>query len=267
MLQNKENEIKEKENEVEDMTDLSEALGISQTEDNESSVENGSESGDTFTPSQEEENGLDEQHESTPNTEEGPGEIGEEMAQSEKMLSQSQVNALIGKARQEGRDSAMKELFGRYGVSGDEELNDIFGRGQAYDDLNDEYNNNINQYKSVSAENALLRTGVPETRWEDVKLILSGKGLDINAENIAAMMETHPEWRGNTFGATENEGRKMLTPEMGEQLATQPVVDKLKNDSQLASDEPAKLVKLGNESSQQPVTESEEEKMRRIFGF
>lgn len=292
MLEKKENEIKEKENEniVDVSNDFSaaddysaedksnEGLDVAsddvdvetEVEKEDSNIEDDvSEEGDTFTPSPEEkeESDLGEQHESTSEPAEDQGEVGEEMSQPEKMLTQSQVNVLIGKARQEGRESAMKELFGRYGVSSDEELNDVFGRGQAYDDLNDEYSNNVNQYKSMLAENALLKIGVPENRWEDVKLILGGKGFEVNADNISAEMATHPEWRsGSTVSSALNEN-KILTPEKAEELAKTPSVDKLQNDSRLASNEPTKLIKLGNESSQQPITESEEEKMNRIFGF
>ena len=49
----------------------------------------------------------------------------------EKMLTQSQVNELVGRARQEGRESALKELYGRYGVSGDTEKKDAGGGGKA----------------------------------------------------------------------------------------------------------------------------------------
>ena len=73
-----------------------------------------------------------------PIAEEAPTEG--EPVQPEKMLTQSQVNELVGRARQEGRESAMRELYGRYGVSSDEEMNDVFGRGQTYAALDDEYN-------------------------------------------------------------------------------------------------------------------------------
>ena len=54
------------------------------------------------------------------------------------IFTQSQVNKLAGKAREEGRASALKELFARYGVADENELNGIFGKGQTYDDLNEE---------------------------------------------------------------------------------------------------------------------------------
>lgn len=135
----------------------------------------------------------------------------------EKMLTQSQVNELVGKARAEGRAAgkaeAMRELYERYGVNDDNEMNDIFGKGQGYDLLNDEYGSMNENFKSVSAENALLKSGVIATRWDDVKAILGSKGLEMTAENIASEMATHPEWQAN-----QNQGKE-FSPEMGEQLS------------------------------------------------
>lgn len=130
----------------------------------------------------------------------------------EKKFTQTQLNELIGIARQEGRKSALKEMLTRYGVSDENELNDVFGRGQQYDVLSDDYENQSGAYKNVLAENALLKTKVPESRWEDVKLILGGKGLEVTEENIASMLPTHPEWQEviktqeaeNSEGETEN---------------------------------------------------------------
>lgn len=130
----------------------------------------------------------------------------------EKKFTQAQLNELIGIARQEGRKSALKDMLTRYGVSDENELNDVFGRGQQYDVLSDDYENQSGAYKNVLAENALLKTKVPENRWEDVKLILGGKGLEVTEDNIVSMLPTHPEWQEivktqeteNSEGETEN---------------------------------------------------------------
>lgn len=118
----------------------------------------------------------------------------EEPVVEEKMVPQSKVNELVGRARQEGRESAMRELLDKYGVGDDAELDDIFGRGQKYDILNDEYESEKANYRATAQENALLKSGADEDRWEDIKLILGGHGLDVTVENIAEFAETHPEW-------------------------------------------------------------------------
>ena len=172
----------------------------------------------------------------------------------EKMLTQSQVNELVGRARQEGRESALKELYGRYGVSGDSELNDVFGRGQAYLTLDDDFKAEQSSNKALLAENALLKTKVDESRWEDIKAILGSKNMDITPENIEAEIPTHPEWR------------QTVSVQQQPQVQAQPQQDSLQPQQQ------AVLRKLGSESTAKnggngDDEESEKEQAMRLFGF
>ena len=174
----------------------------------------------------------------------------------EKMLTQSQVNELVGRARQEGRESALKELYGRYGVSGDSELNDVFGRGQAYLTLDDDFKAEQSSNKALLAENALLKTKVDESRWEDIKAILGSKNMDITPENIEAEIPTHPEWR-----------QTVVAQQQQQQQAQQPQQDSLQPQPQQAV-----LRKLGIESTAKDGgngddEESEQERAMKLFGF
>ena len=174
----------------------------------------------------------------------------------EKMLTQSQVNELVGRARQEGRESALKELYGRYGVSGDSELNDVFGRGQAYLTLDDDFKAEQSSNKALLAENALLKTKVDESRWEDIKAILGSKNMDITPENIEAEIPTHPEWRPT------------VSVQQQQQQAQQPQQDSLQPQPQ----QQAVLRKLGSESTAKnggngDDEESEKEQAMKLFGF
>ena len=175
----------------------------------------------------------------------------------EKMLTQSQVNELVGRARQEGRESALKELYGRYGVSGDSELNDVFGRGQAYLTLDDDFKAEQSSNKALLAENALLKTKVDESRWEDIKAILGSKNMDITPENIEAEIPTHPEWR--------------QTVSVQQQSQAQPQQDSLQPQPQQPQQQ-AVLRKLGSESTAKDGgngddEESEQERAMKLFGF
>ena len=178
----------------------------------------------------------------------------------EKMLTQSQVNELIGRTRQEARESAMREarenlmreMYERYGVSDEEGLNGIFGKGQIYDDLNTEYENQGNAYKSVMAENALLKSKIDPARWEDVKLILGGKGYEVNAENIEAMIATHPEWRTEVSA----EGNKVLSVDDAERMARGVEIGGA-----------AKISKLGSEPSPVSNEVTDEQRAAKLFGF
>ena len=176
----------------------------------------------------------------------------------EKMLTQSQVNELVGRARQEGRESALKELYGRYGVSGDSELNDVFGRGQAYLTLDDDFKAEQSSNKALLAENALLKTKVDESRWEDIKAILGSKNMDITPENIEAEIPTHPEWRQTVSVQAQQPQQDSLQPQP-QQAAQQP-------------QQQAVLRKLGSESTAKgggngDDEESEQERAMKLFGF
>lgn len=162
----------------------------------------------------------------------------------EKMLTQSQVNELVGRARQEGRESALREIYGRYGVSGEDEFGEVFGRGQAYYDLEDEFESQSGNIRELQAENALLKTRVSPERWEDIKYILGGKGMDVTEENIMAEIPSHPEWRGQ-----EQQQLVQQTPQ--QQQLVQPRLKKLGGDANESVDE----------------SESEEDEMMRLFGL
>lgn len=189
-----------------------------------------------------------------PEAEQQPQPQEEEEQPMEKMLTQSQVNELVGRARQEGRESALRELYGRYGVSGDSELNDVFGRGQAYVTLDDDFKAEQSSNKALLAENALLKTKVDESRWEDIKAILGSKNMDITPENIEAEIPTHPEWRQMAAAAAQP------------QPQAQPQQDSLQPQQQ------AVLRKLGSESTAKDGgngddDESEQERAMKLFGF
>lgn len=178
--------------------------------------------------------------------------------QNVKYVPQSKVNEIAAQARKEGRESAMRELLMKYGVGSNDELDDLFGKGQSYIDLDNDFNIQNSYYRDALAENALLKTGISQDRWEDVKLILGGKNLEITPENIEIHLASHPEWKGNN--AVE---RKMLTPEMAQGYA-----DNIGNRMNVVNnDKPTTLKKLGNEASPTQPEMTEEELARKLYGF
>lgn len=114
-------------------------------------------------------------------------------------FTQEEVNELIGRTRQEARQRAREEfaneLRGRYGFQSDSDLDDLIGNGQRFDALNDEFGSQSAMLADLRTENALLRSGIPEERFGDVKAILSYNGKDVTPDTIAEAMATHPEWR------------------------------------------------------------------------
>lgn len=194
-----------------------------------------------------------------PEPESDPEPIAEEPAP-EKMLTQSQVNELVGRARQEGRESAMRELYGRYGVSSDEEMNDVFGRGQTYAALDDEYNKQKESMVQLMTENALLKSNIDAARWDDVKYILKGKGYEVTPENIEAEIASHPEWRTASVAtaSTNVEGGGTV----GVPNQPQP-----QQQAQQAQQPPTVLRRLGSEATVKDDVDTEEDRVRNLFGM
>ena len=222
------------------------------------------EDGDTLAPSNESDENQSAEDEgelglelSDNEVEESPSDESDTSATSaEKMLTQSQVNEIAARAREEGRRSAMRELLERYGVGAEDELNDVFGKGQAYDGLNDDYESSQIGYKQVMAENALLKTRIDPARWEDVRLILGGSNMDVTPENIELMLPSHPEWRGAS--ASENAEAPV---QVGETELQQ-----IANNSQKR--QIATLRKLGSEPEVKDNTDmEEEERAMKLYGF
>ena len=227
------------------------------------------ENGDTLTPSEE----VDENQEQPIHEEEN--EVIEETLETEeptldeniesleqveqetpKMFDQNYVNDLVGRTRIEARDKAMRALYDKYGVDTEDELNEIFGRGQSYNILNNDYNDLNTRYSDVMAENALLKSKTDESRWDDIRLILKGKGLDITPENIAMELTTHPEWMSSSLPNSGNEQGNVLTPEGMDQVVNNPIID---------NKPAAKIKRLGSDVPPTEETNEEEEFMNKYF--
>lgn len=175
-----------------------------------------------------------------------------------KMLTQSEVNEIASRARREGRESALKELLSRYGVSTQEEMDDFFGKGQSYQDLESDYATRNAEYSDLLAENALLKSGIDQERWDDVKLILKGKGLEVNVNSIAEQLPSHPEWI-SAASREEAMPAEPLTKEFLEKVSVNPQQEK-------SFEKPSVLRKLGNEVTPE-VVETDEDRAKKLFGF
>lgn len=122
------------------------------------------------------------------------------------LFTQEQVNEIVGRTRVETRDKTQKLIYDRYGVHNEDEMDELFGNSQRYDTLKEQYDSE----KAERAEHekcrdaelcelkeqiALMQSGIDSNRYEDAKLILRGKGLEVNLDNIQNELATHPEWK------------------------------------------------------------------------
>ena len=174
-----------------------------------------------------------------------------------KMFDQNYVNELVGRTRIEARDKAMRALYDRYGVDTEDELNEIFGRGQSYNILNNDYNDLNTRFGDVMAENALLKSKTDESRWDDIRLILKGKGLDITPENIAMELTTHPEWMSNLAPNVNEQNSNVLTPDGMEQVVN--------NVSPTDNVPMAKIKRLGSDVPPTEETNEEDNFINKYF--
>lgn len=179
------------------------------------------------------ENSNDESNEKI-STEKNPAEKKPSVEPTEKMFTQSQVNELVGRVRQEAREAAMKQLLERYGVDTEDNLNTMFGNGQRYELLDENYRGLETKYGDAMTENALLKSQIVPGRWDDVKAILNSKGLEITPENIAYEMQTHPEWKGQ------------------DEITPSPAINKID--------------KLGDNTLEKPTQESDFDLAMRLMG-
>lgn len=113
----------------------------------------------------------------------------------EKMLTQSQVDEIVGRTRTETRDKTMQGFYGRYGVDNEAGMDELVGKSQKYDLLRDDYDHVSKELADCKVKLALMDSGIAPERYEDAKLILTGKGLEVTPENITLELETHPEWK------------------------------------------------------------------------
>lgn len=152
----------------------------------------------------------------------------------EKMIPQSEVNRLVGSTRQEAREKAraelrdelkqevMREFFEKFGVQDEAEMDNVFGKGQQYDILNEDFTRQGSDLTAMREENVLLKSDIIPEKWEDAKLILKGKGLEITPENIAQEMATHPEWNKVQESVKQGNDNNPALKLFGESTETKP---------------------------------------------
>lgn len=130
-----------------------------------------------------------------------------------KTFTQSQVDEIAGKVRKETREKTIRDIYSRYGVNTADELDDLMSDAQRFATSREDFAEKEAAWKqadearsqeliSVKERVALLESGIDRNRFEDARLILKGKGLDVTAENIEAELATHPEWKKQEIAPT-----------------------------------------------------------------
>ena len=232
--------------------------------------------GDTAAPEAEPGNepnepGLEEEQSSDLNSDPNQIEVepeGVSEAPATKTFTQSQVDEIAGKVRKETREKVMRDIYSRYGVNTAEELDDLIGDAQRFATSQDDFAEREAAWKqadeqrnaeltSVKERVALLESGIDNSRFEDARLILRGKGLEVTAENIAAELATHPEWKKQDVAPTPVEQAGLPFRKTGNVPAPQ---------TEAGPATQISIPTLGNNSADNPQPElSERERALRMF--
>ena len=131
-----------------------------------------------------------------------------------KTFTQEDVDKLVGDTRVRTREKTFRYIYDRYGVKNEEELDGLIANAQRYDTQKEMYESDKANWETEKSESdkrlndmseqiALMQSEISPDRYEDAKLILKGKGLEVNLENISAELATHPEWKKEEVKAEE----------------------------------------------------------------
>lgn len=179
-----------------------------------------------------------------------------------KTFTQSQVNEMMGNCRTETREKTYRYIYDRYGVNSEEELDELIGNAQRFDSLREQYDQDKENWKQTSSARdkelsdikeqvALLQSGIDNSRYEDAKFILRGKGLEVNAENIQKELATHPEWRKDAKTSMDEPNPNFIKKSEGEMPPKKPV---------------SKITVLGNgNDAQNSANEEEDYVLNKMF--
>ena len=122
-----------------------------------------------------------------------------------KTFTQPELDKIVGDTRVRTREKTFRYIYDRYGVKDEAELDALVANAQRYDTQKEMYDNdkasweherdeNSQKLADMSEQIALMQSNIAPERYEDAKLILKGKGMEVTLENIQAELETHPEW-------------------------------------------------------------------------
>ena len=151
-------------------------------------------------------------------------------AKSPKSFTQEMVDEIVRSRLERDR----KATWRRYGVQTRDELDGLVGKAQSYDVMKERYEATKTENSSLKEKMAFMSKNINPNREEDIRAYFNGKGIEFNETNLINELATHPEW----LNAIEQKEGPQTT------------IDRLGVDHQ------------GKPSQR----ESEDEKMKRIFG-
>lgn len=148
----------------------------------------------------------------------------------EKTFTQEQVNNIMRTRLERDRNA----FFKRYGVENRDGLDALIGKSQSYDIMKERYEVLKDENANLKERLTFISNNINPDREDDIKAYFKGKEIELNEDNLLQALATHPEWL--KVVAVDN------TPK-------------------------TTIQSLGVEHGQHKTFESEEEKMKRIYGI
>jgi hypothetical protein len=111
-----------------------------------------------------------------------------------KPLTQEEFDKALKERLAQKEKSDLEKVYARLGIKDDKELDELVKKAQAYDGAKKALDETSGKSQKDSEELAFVKNGIDESRYDDVRLILKGKGKEINSDNIKAELATHKEW-------------------------------------------------------------------------
>lgn len=104
----------------------------------------------------------------------------------EKSFNQEQVNDFVRER--------LNKVYKRYGVENKQGLDELVGKAQSYNIMEERYNNAMSELASLKEANAFMKNNINPNKYDDVRAYFKGKGLEFNEENLVNELQSHGEW-------------------------------------------------------------------------
>ena len=129
---------------------------------------------------------------------------GQTGANNQQMFTKERVNELMQKRVERSHQA----FFNRYGVKDLKELDDLFGRSNSVEGLNQKieeltkgntdlqgkFDELTNQNRELAKKYAFTSRNIKPELYSDIETYFKGKGLDINEETLNEELKTHDSW-------------------------------------------------------------------------
>lgn len=108
--------------------------------------------------------------------------------QKEKTYSKDEINDIMKKR--------LAKLYNEFGVDNNDALKELVGKGQSFEETQKKLQETQSELQDLKNEVLLKDSGISAKYINLAKLYFKSKNLEINGDNIKALIDEFPEWKG-----------------------------------------------------------------------